>query len=234
MRSMMNALAVGGVCLLMGCASTDVRTVRTDIGGLLPRPNRVLVYDLAVSPEEVKLDGGISARAIGAAKGSSRTEQEIATGRSVARAFSVHLVKEIRKLGLNAERAAGSPRQSGDDVAIAGHFLSIDEGNRSERVMIGLGAGRTEVQAEVSIYQNGYVVEQLEADAKSGRKPGAAETMGAGAAAGNLAASAALSAGVAGASEAFGANVEADAARAAKEVANKLEAFFVREGWINY
>ena len=233
MKCMLYASAMAGVCLLMACASTNVRTVRTDISGPLPRPDRVLVYDLAVSPEEVKLDRGISAKAIAAAQGSSRTAQELATGRAVAQALSEHLVKELRKLGLDAERGTGSPQQSGDDLAIAGHFLSIDEGNRTARVVIGLGAGRTDVQAEVQVYQNGLVIEQLETDAKSGVKPGMAETMGAGAAADKLGESAVISAGVSGASEAFGANVEADASRTAKEIVKKLEAFFAREGWVN-
>jgi len=214
------------------CATTDVRTVRTDISGPLPMPDRVLVYDFAVSPEQVRLDRGLSARAAAAAEGASRTEQEIATGRKVASALSEHLVKEIRNLGLDAERAAGPRQQRNNDLAIEGHFLSIDEGNRTERTVIGLGAGRTDVRAEVLVYQNGLLVEQLEADAKSGAKPGMAETMGAGAAAGNLATSAVMSAGMAGASEAFGANADADAARMAKKLAQQLAAFFARKGWI--
>jgi len=214
------------------CASTDVRTVSSDISGPLPRPDRVLVYDFYVAPEEVKLDQGISARVAEAAKGTPRTEQEIATGRKVASALSEHLVKEIQNLGLDAERAFGPRQQEFNDLAIEGYFLSIDEGNRTERVVIGLGAGRTDIQAEVLLHQNGLLREQLVVDAKSGLKPGMAETMGAGAAAGNLATSAVVSAGMAGASEAFGANVEADADRAAKKIAKQLAVFFAREGWI--
>lgn len=234
MKRLPNTMLIAFLVIGMasGCASTDVRTVETDISGPLPRPDRVLVYDFAVSPEEVRLDRGISAQAAQATKGTPRTEQEIATGREVASALSKHLVKEIRKLGLDAERAAGRRQQENNDLAIGGHFLSIDEGNRTERVVIGLGAGRTEVRAEALVYQNGLLVEQLETDAKSGAKPGMAETMGAGAAADNLAASAVVSAGMAGASETFSANVEADAARTASKLAEQLEEFFVRKGWI--
>jgi hypothetical protein len=225
-------IALLSIGMASACASTDVRTVTTDISEPLPRPDRVLVYDFAVSPGEVRLDQGISARAAAAAKGTPRTEQEIATGRAVASALSEHLVQEIRKLGLDAERAAGRIQQENNDLAIGGHFLSIDEGNRTERVVIGLGAGRTDVRAEVLLYQNRLLVERLETDAKSGIKPGMAETMGAGAAAGSLATSAVMSAGMAGASEAFGANVGADAARTAKKLAQQLEEFFARKGWI--
>jgi hypothetical protein len=225
-------IALLSIGMASACASTDVGTVTTDISGPLPRPDRVLVYDFAVSPEDVKLDRGVSARVIDAAKGTSRTAQELQTGQAVASKLSEHLVEEISKLGLAAERGAGPPVQEDNALTIEGQFLSIDEGNRTERAVIGLGAGRTDVRAEVLLYQNGLLVERLETDAKSGDKLGMAETMGAGAAAGNLAASAVVSAGMAGASEAFGANVEADAARTAKKLAKHLEEFFVRKGWI--
>jgi len=52
---------------------------------------------------------------------------------------------------------------------------------------------------------------------KSRRKPGLAETMGAGAAAGHPAVSAAVSSGLAFASEEFSANVDADAERTANQ-----------------
>jgi hypothetical protein len=222
------ALGLGVFCALVSC--TSVQTVSEYSGGPLPRPDRVLVSDFAVSPEEVKLDGGISARAFAAAKGTSRTEQEMEIGRKVASSLSEQLVKEIRKLGLSAERAMGTPPQEGDDLVIEGHFLSIDEGNRTERAVIGLGMGRTDVQAEVQIYQNARLVEQFETEAKSGRKPGMAETMGVGAAAGTLATTAVVSAAAAVGSEAFSANVEADASRTAKKLAQQLAVFFVRQG----
>jgi hypothetical protein len=59
-----------------------------------------------------------------------------------------------------------------------------------------------------------------------------AETMGAGAAAGRLASSALVSVGGAAASRAFGADVEADARRAAKGIADQLKPFFASKGWI--
>lgn len=224
------ALGLSVLCALVGC--TSIQTVDEYSGGPLPRPDRVLVADFAVSPEDVKLDRGISARALAAAKGTSRTGQEIEIGQKVASTLSQKLVSEIRKLGLDAERAMGTPMPRGNDLVVEGHFLSIDEGNRTERVVIGLGMGRTDVQTEVQVYQSARLVEQFEIDAKSGRKPGAAETMGVGAAAGNLAVAASASGAVAVGSESFSANVEADASRTAKKLAKQLAVFFVRQGWI--
>ena len=98
-----------------------------------------------------------------------------------------------------------------------------------------MGAGRTDVKASVQVFsdQNGkeLLVRQFETDAMSGRKPGAAETLGAGAAAGTLGTAAAVTAGTTALSETLGATVEADAARTAKQIADKLKAFFVARGW---
>jgi hypothetical protein len=59
-----------------------------------------------------------------------------------------------------------------------------------------------------------------------------AETMGAGALAGNLAVSAAVSGAGQVGSEAFGQTVEADAKRGAAKLGERIGAFFVQQGWI--
>ena len=73
---------------------------------------------------------------------------------------------------------------------VKGQFVSIDQGNRTERVAVGLGAGRSDVQANVQVYeltpQGLQEVDTLRGDAKSGYKPGMAEMMGVGAVAGHL------------------------------------------------
>jgi len=124
----------------------------------------------------------------------------------------------------------------GTILQIRGQFLSIDEGNRTQRVVIGLGRGRSDVRAAVQVYETleegRTLVAHLEADAKSGCKPGAAETMGVSAAVGAATATAATAAGSAG-SEIFGTNVEADAKRMARGLARQLGEFFVNKGWMD-
>jgi hypothetical protein len=136
------------------------------------------------------------------------------------------LVKEIQGFGLPAQRAAGIPPTSGNILLVQGQFVSVDQGNRTERVVIGFGAGRTDVKANVQVYEitaeGKQKVEQLQADAKSGRKPGMALFMGAGALAGNLLTSTVVSGTVSAAGEATWQTVEADARRMAKDVAKEL------------
>lgn len=220
--------------ILAGCAPTTVETVST-YGGQLPRPDRILVYDFSVSPDEVTLDRGIGAKLEGLVKGTPRTEEERAIGRQVADALSKHLVQEIQALGFVVERASGTPPATGNILTIEGHFLSIDEGNQTERVIIGFAAGRTDVKALVEVYDarggRRILVRELETDAKSGYKPGMAVTMGAGAAAGHLATSAAVSVGATALSETMSATVEADASRTAKAIAKRLKDYFNSQGW---
>ena len=229
------SFATLALAVILGCASTQVETESEYGRGRLPRPDRVLVYDFAVTPGEVRLDRGLSAELAQAAKGDPRSVEELETGRKVADVLAEHLVRHIRDLGLPAQRASGAHPTQGTNLLIEGQILSIDEGNRTARVVIGLGAGRSDVETAIQVIdaspQGEQVVESFRTKAKSGRKPGMTETMGVGAAAGNLAASAVASTVLAGASETFGANVEADARRTAKEVAKKLGDFFVEQGW---
>jgi len=230
-RASLLALVTG-----LGCASTDV-TMTSQYGGALPRPERILIFPFATSPEEVQLDW--SPTVVGAWKleGVSAGAERQKVAHSVAQALAQKLVSKVQALGLPAELATGDvPAPSGSTLAISGQFLSIDEGSRAERVVIGLGAGRSEVRTAVQVAElfpgGRRLVDQFEVDAKSGRKPGAAETMGAGAAAGHLAVSAAVSAAGSVASEAFGDDVEADAERTAAKIAATLQSLFERQGWI--
>jgi hypothetical protein len=68
--------------------------------------------------------------------------------------------------------------------------------------------------------------------AQSGRKPGAAGMMSAGAAAGRLATTAVGSTGASAVSETMSAGVDDDSARLGKELAEQLKKFFIEQGWI--
>jgi len=111
-----------------------------------------------VTPDEVRLDSGLSTQlgqlfGGGQNPGTSRTAEEIKIGHAVANAVANALVKELNQYGLPAERALSAPSAGGRLLMIKGQFVSIDEGNRTERVLIGLGAGRTGVQASVQVYE---------------------------------------------------------------------------------
>ena len=217
------------------CTSTDVTEGYS--GGPLPRPDRVLVYDFATTPGEVRLDRGLSAKVVEAAKSEPRDEQERALGIKVADALAEHLVKAIRDQGLPAQRASGAPPTYGNSVLIEGQLVSIDQGNRTARMVIGLGAGRSDVEAHVQVYQHAeggeQTLQKIDVSAKGGRTPGAAETMGVGAVTGHLVVSGVMTASSQTADETVGGTVTADARRAAKHIAEELKPLFERQGWLD-
>jgi hypothetical protein len=230
--------AVVVLAMMAGCAPSQVQQEKMDLKAF-PKPDLILVYDFAVSPEEVHLDKGLSAelkQKYEQHKGQSRTAQEIKIGHKVADVVAEELVKNIRTQGLWAQRGFAPPHGNRQMVLIKGQFLSIDEGNRTERVTIGLGAGRTDVQANVQLYDVTHEglkeLDALRGDSKSSYKPGMAEMMGVGSLAGHLLTSTVVSGALAGGTEMTVATVQADGKRLADKIASELGQYFVDQGWI--
>ena len=226
------------LAMVVGCAPAQVQQENMDLKSF-PKPDLILVYDFAVSPDEVHLDEGLSAelkQKYEQHKGQSRTAQEIKIGHKVADAVAEELVKNIRAQGLWAQRGFAPPHGNRQMLVIKGQFLTIDEGNRTERVAIGLGAGRTDVQANIQLYAVTHEglkkLETLRGDSKSGYKPGMAEMMGVGSLAGHLLTSTVVSGVLAGGSEMTVATVQADGKRLADKIALELGQYFVDQGWI--
>jgi hypothetical protein len=237
-KAKLSILCAVALALAVGCAPTNVQQ-QTTTYTQLPRPDVVLVYDFAVSPEEVKLDTGLSAELVqkyAAHKGASPTAQEIQLGHKVAGVVADEIVKQIRTYGIQAERGYGWPAGRGKVLMVKGQFTTIDQGNRTERVAVGLGAGRSDVQANVQLVEltpsGVQQVETLRADSKSGYKPGMAEMMGVGAIANHLLMSTVVSGTLAGVSEMTAATVEADGKRLAEKIAYDIGQFFVMQAWV--
>lgn len=223
---------------LAGCAPTNVQQTSENTGAL-PRPDRILVYDFAVSPDEVKLDETLAAeikQRYEHMQNTNRTPQELKVGHTVAHVVADELVKKIQSYGLWAERAMGTPYRHGNTLIIKGQFLTIDEGNRAERVAIGFAAGRTDVQADVQVFEltagGEQQVENLTASGESASKPGMAEMMAVGLLTHHLLTSTLVSGTVAGVSEAKFDTVEDDGRRMAEKIAANLGEYFVSQGWI--
>lgn len=222
----------------VGCArTTAVPQSETSRTGL-PQPGRVLVYNFAVTPDEVTTNQSIIAREIAAAEGTNQSQEAIQIGRQVADALASQLVTDLGKAGLNAVRAnAGTPIDD-TDVLVVGHFLDVNEGNRLRRMVIGFGVGATTLDAEVYVYQqaNGIrrALMEFQTHADSGDMPGAAVTMGAGAAAqgGVTVGMAAANAGLSGA-KAYRSQIDQLASRSAQKATALIAQLSGREGWIS-
>jgi hypothetical protein len=236
LRSALGALLVG--LTAAGCATTKVESTGSEYMGRLPRPAEILVYSFATSAQDVQLDSSPSVAVVWKAQGVSAGTERREVARQVADAVADRLVEKIQGMGLPARHASEPPATDGPPkLAITGFFTAIDQGSRFERASIGLGAGRSDVNTSVQVATvspyGRRVVDSFDIDAKSGRKPGAAETLALGAGAGTLATAAIATAATTVGSEAFGANVDADARRTADKISAMLGEFFVQNGWIS-
>ena len=169
----------------------------------MAKPEKLLVYDFAVSPGEVTLDDGIGedvAQVVKSTEGIPKAQMELELGRKVAVALSENLVVELGKYGILAERASAPPSGQGQVLIVKGQFLSIDEGNVTQRMVIGFGLGRSVVRAHGQVYEvtpkGNKFLSDFFSEVKSGRKPGMGPMVGVGAVAGTAATAAAVSGGL--------------------------------------
>jgi hypothetical protein len=230
-------LAMGAMALtaMAGCARVSTGHVQKTTDRL-PRPAVILVHDYQGSPDEVQLDSALSSRIKRAVKGTPKTEDQLKVEQEVSRTLTTTLVDEIRKLGIAAEPARMASPVAGPTLSIEGQVVSINEGNKAKRLVIGLGSGASEVQTLTQVYEatsgdGPRLIEDFSTTTKSSRKPGFGPMAGFGAAAG-LAASHAAAAGGVGVATALSQTVEADTKHGAKQIAKELAKLFVEQGWI--
>ena len=190
--------------LLAGCAETTVTpTVRAAEG--LSLPDRLLVYDLAVSPSELEVIGGLDPQAEGGTGAEAQSEEDIRTGKAFAKLLTASLVEELRRGGIDAYRASESGAPGLNTASIRGRFLRTSQKDDSTLVGFGLGG---DVLARIQIFQGtGYnlrLVAELDITTPSNLKPGST----------------------------LDAAIATDAKTMAEQVANRIVDYYRRQGWI--
>ena len=149
--------------------------------------------------------------------------------------MTAQLVQEIGKLGMPAQPASLPTAAQGPTLAIEGQFLTIDEGNRTRRLVIGLGAGASQVRVAVQVLETvggqERLVEDFHTNARSSRKPGFGLMAGAGAAG----AATGMTTGIGLGTDALlgSQDAESDTRQAAVAITKELALFFARQGWIS-
>jgi Domain of unknown function (DUF4410) len=181
----------------------------------------------------VKLDPGgplarLRDRLTGGGDPAEEGQQAIELGHQLADSLAATLVQKIAAMGLPAQRISRDQVPPVDAVAVGGQFVDVDQGNRVRRMAIGFHQGQSRVAAQVQLYRvtGSAAASQLldfTAVAESPPLPGAAVTMGAGAAV--------QVAGAAAGAKELGDTVQRDADHLADTVANDLQSFFAKQGW---
>jgi Domain of unknown function (DUF4410) len=211
-----------------GTGRVHIKSIQSYSGvSPLTKPTAIVVYNFAATPEEVELNKSALNRVRMRVTGEG-SDEKTKLAHKVVNDFSESLIKDLQKSGIPVSRGVAGELPPDHSLAVQGDFLLIDEGNRTRRMAIGLGAGASKVMAHVECYlkqpEKNVMVSEFNATSESSRKPGAAETMGAGAAP-------EVATAVSGATE-LKQGAAGDTDRMAKVVAKEIAKTFTAQGWI--
>jgi ribosomal protein S19E (S16A) len=240
-RSASAALAFSAM-LLSGCAAASVTNstqYSTQYSTVTPaNPQNVYVYTFASNPEAVKLDNsGLVHKLSTSFSGSSQAAQQTQEAVAASEALTDEVVAKLQAMGVHAIRTDAPPPADQNVLIVEGALGSIDAGNHRRRMLIGLGAGKSEVTAHVQVLYKPaggmpQLVQTFDADANSGHMPGVAETAGVGAAVGHVATSAAIGGAAHVGAQHKGDSVTGDAKKLADSVAKQVAQIGVAQGWV--
>lgn len=222
-------------CLAFGGCASGISGVQAYAAPSPVRPDVIYVYPFDDATATVRFDDSVSRQLKASLSGTSAVQQQYDEALAVRGQVASELVKQLRAKGLDAVLAPVPPStpqsvSPGKSVlVIEGRLDSLDAGRRSRRMLIGFGAGKSEVAASVQLLyqpQGGVLspLQRFDATADSGKAPGMVAMGGVGAAAGNLATSVATSGGLHAVSEAKHDTFEAEAKRLADSIAKQVVA----------
>ena len=143
-------------------------------GASLPKPEKILVYDFAVNPDDVQVDKLQALRPRHLITGDKSPN---AIANSANKTFSKELVKALSKTGIPVEHAASDAVPSDHDLLVQGSFLSLKEGHKTERVAVGMGTGSADLQAKVDVHlktpTDNVLLSQFQTETRGAKNVGA-------------------------------------------------------------
>jgi hypothetical protein len=223
------------VFVTLGCASSELTELQRHYEDeSLPKPVRIIVYNFSATPEDIPADAAISGHY--QRRTLPQTAEEKKLGRQLGDKLADELVKEILALGMPAEHADRWHPPGIGNLLIMGEFISIDEGSRAKRMLIGFGAGASSLQTHVVGYQ--FTDQGLRRlgdaviETSGGKMPGMIVPVGVGAVAGRAGTSAIIAGGMNVAQEFGPESMNAAAKRTAQEITKILSRAFAKHGWI--
>jgi hypothetical protein len=228
-------IGVLAVVMVSGCSSVTVTGHTEYKGGKLPRPQHIWVYDFAATGADVSADSAIAGQQV--QHPVTQGTEQIALGRELGDHIAAYLVQEILDMGLPAKRAIHGKKHEVHDIVLRGYLLSIDEGSAAKRLVIGFGAGASQLTTMVEGFQ--VTPDGLQKLGSGTLDSGGNKTPGAALGAVGLIASAnpaglIVSSGMKAYGEYSGsAKIKGRAKETAKEIAARLKPKFLEQGWIN-
>ena len=147
----------------------------------LPKPQKILVYDFAINPDDVQVDKVQSLRPRHLITGD---KSQNAVAASANKTFYQELVKAMEKTGIPVEHVAVGTKPTDNAMLIQGSFTSLKEGTKAERDTIGMGTGAADVETKVDVHlktpTDTVLVSQFQTETKPAANAGSAVPVAAG------------------------------------------------------
>jgi hypothetical protein len=129
-------------------AKVKVTSLQSYSGSPLPKPDKILVYDLVADSSDVQVDQSLKIRPRHLISGHEKPE---AIARKAQSVFSAELQKKLANSGFPIEHVAADTAPSNSSLVVQGTFLALRQGTKTERVVVGMGIGAAALQAKVDV-----------------------------------------------------------------------------------
>ena len=162
-------------------AKVKVTTLQSYSGSPLPKPDKILVYDLVANSSDVQVDESQKIRPRHLITGDENPDAIAHKAQSV---FSAELQKKLAKTGFPVEHVAADTAPSSNSLVVQGSYLSLRQGMKTERVVAGMGTGSAALEAKVDVRlktsSDVVVLSQFQTETTKAKNVGAAAPVAAG------------------------------------------------------
>ena len=128
-------------------AKVNVTTLHRYKGTPLPKPDKILIYDL-VPGTDIQVDKSQSIRPRHLIAGDENPE---AVAKKSVNTFSEELAKKLAKTRIPVQHVAADTAPSDSTLVVQGTFVALHEGTKGERVTVGMGLGSAAVQTKIDV-----------------------------------------------------------------------------------
>jgi hypothetical protein len=168
-----------GLCgLLAGCVHAKVSDESEIAPAPAGQPAKIYVSDFDLAAADIKSEslipwnGPVRRFVVGSWNRNPQVFREKAVN-----SMAETIVKKLRKAGYKAERWAPDEKLPGDGWLVRGVVVTVDQGNRVRRAVVGFGLGEAELKVAVDVSDLASGAPKpfyhLDTEADSGKMPGA-------------------------------------------------------------
>lgn len=128
-------------------AKVKVTSLESYSGAPLQKPDKILIYDL-VRGSDVQIDKSQKLRPRHIISGDENPDTVAKKAQST---FSEELAKKLAKTGIPVEHVNSDTAPTDNSLVIQGTFESLRQGDKTQRVTVGMGLGSAELQTKIDV-----------------------------------------------------------------------------------